>query len=114
MTPGQSGRVKRVNIHAPKETANDAVAPGAFSIEQNYPNPFNPSTTIAFTLAEPSPVTLRVYDMRGAEVAVVVDGRLDAGRHTRVFNADRLPSGVYHAILRVGNRTAVRAMTLSK
>jgi 5'-nucleotidase / UDP-sugar diphosphatase len=114
ITPGQSGRVKRVNVHAPKEAAEDVVAPGAFSIEQNYPNPFNPSTTIAFTLAAPSPVTLRVYDMRGVEVAAIVDGPLDAGRHVNVFNADRLPSGVYHAILRVGNRTAVRAMTLAK
>jgi 5'-nucleotidase len=115
ITQGPSGRIRRVGAHHPKQTADGAIAPELFTLEQNYPNPFNPSTTIAFSLpAASSDVTLRVCDSRGAEVATLVEGSLDAGYHTSVFNAERLASGIYYAFLRVGNQTAVKPMSLVK
>ncbi len=56
-------------------------------LHQNAPNPFNPRTTIAFTLGEASPVTLRVYDVGGRLVATLLDGvGFGPGRHEASWN----------------------------
>jgi hypothetical protein len=64
------------------------------------PNPFNPATTIAYSLAGRSHVTIRVYDVAGRVVTTLVDGELEAGPHTIVWDGttdsgDRAASGVY-------------------
>lgn len=60
-----------------------------------YPNPFHPRTTIAFTLPRETHVRLRVYDARGAEVAVLADRRMTAGPHRLELDGRGLASGVY-------------------
>jgi len=74
-----------------------------FKLEQNYPNPFNPSTTINFSLPVASNVTLKVYNMLGAEVATVAEGFHAAGSYTAKFDASNLASGVYMYTLRTSN-----------
>jgi len=74
---------------------NQTGQPTGFMLEQNYPNPFNPSTHIAFTLANNLDVTLRIYDLHGAEQQALSLGRQGAGRHVLQFDATALPSGVY-------------------
>jgi len=69
--------------------------PEKFSLQQNYPNPFNPSTTIRFSLLRRLPVTLKVFDVLGREVATLVDGELNPGEHSVVYHGEDLPSGVY-------------------
>ena len=70
--------------------------PEAFQLSQNYPNPFNPTTTIEFILPSTSIVTLKVYNMLGQEVAVLLNGEmLDEGDQSIAFNASNLSSGVY-------------------
>jgi len=70
--------------------------PGMYSLEQNYPNPFNPTTTIRFTLEEPSIVTLKIYTMLGEEIETLLSGEaLDEGAWDYDFNAARLSSGIY-------------------
>lgn len=70
--------------------------PRVFTLHQNYPNPFNPSTSISFALTEAAPVRLRVYDVAGREVALLLDGGVHApGYHTVSFDASHLPSGTY-------------------
>ena len=49
------------------------------SLGRNYPNPFNPKTSFSFTLKTDDRVKLSVYDMRGREIATVVDADLRAG-----------------------------------
>jgi hypothetical protein len=61
----------------------------------NYPNPFNPSTTIRFALPEPSFVRLRVFDIVGRTVAVLIEREVPPGSHAVKFDASDLPSGVY-------------------
>jgi hypothetical protein len=65
-------------------------------LEQNYPNPFNPTTTIEFTLLEPSIVTLKVYNLLGQEVKTLIDNELmEDGLQANDFDASDLTSGVY-------------------
>lgn len=83
-------------------------------LDQNYPNPFNPSTNISFQLPENSAVSLKVYDMVGREVAVLIDGQKSAGSHTVTFDASALPSGVYFYRLATEQGSLSRKMTLIK
>jgi len=70
--------------------------PDEFSLKQNYPNPFNPSTTIRFELPVSSQVDLRIYNLLGQEVAVLINNEeLSSGVFKYNFNASQLPSGVY-------------------
>jgi hypothetical protein len=77
------------------ETDRHSMPPEAYSLDQNYPNPFNPSTTITYTLPQASLVKLRLYNILGQEVATLVNGRQNAGRHTTRLDASSLPTGVY-------------------
>lgn len=69
--------------------------PSEFALYQNYPNPFNPSTMISFALPQRDNVSLKIYDILGNEVALLLSGKLEAGNHTVEFNAAGLSSGVY-------------------
>ena len=66
-----------------------------YKLEQSYPNPFNPSTTIRFYLPQRQYVTLKVFDMLGREVSILVNGVMDTGEHAVMFSANNLPGGVY-------------------
>jgi hypothetical protein len=72
-----------------------AEAPTRLELHQNYPNPFNPESTIEFSLPEPGFVTMRVFTIKGEEVAVLVKDQLPAGRYKFRWNANEIPSGVY-------------------
>ena len=60
-----------------------------------YPNPFNSQASIQFDLPEAGIVSLKIYNVLGQEVANLVDGALNAGTHSYVWNADKVASGVY-------------------
>ena len=75
-----------------KETPNK---PAQFSLHQNYPNPFNPVTRIQYFLPVSTDVSLRVYDILGREVGILVDGFVEAEVHETVLNGKELSSGVY-------------------
>jgi hypothetical protein len=78
------------------DRAVDESLPQALTVEQNYPNPFNPTTTVQFSLVEPSFVTLTVYNILGQRVATLLDRQtMDEGEQAVNFNAANLPSGVY-------------------
>jgi hypothetical protein len=85
-----------------------------YALEQNYPNPFNPTTTIRYSLKETGKVSLRVYDVMGREVKVLVDGVQGAGEYSVVMDATGLSSGVYVYQLRAGGYVFTRKMMLVK
>ena len=77
-----------------------AVPPDDFGINQNYPNPFNPSTRIPYVLPAPGGVSLKVYNLLGQEVRVLVDEPQGAGIYTKTWDGRddmgrRVPSGSY-------------------
>jgi hypothetical protein len=89
--------------------------PKDFVLQQNYPNPFNPSTTIAFDLPVQSQVTLKVYDLLGREVSVLLQNEtMAAGSQSAQWNASAQSSGVYFVRLTAGNFTAMRKLILLK
>lgn len=89
-------------------------APDSFSLQQNYPNPFNPSTVIGYRLAAGSFVTLKVFDMTGKEVAVLVKEFQNAGYYKTEFNGSNIPSGTYVYRLEGGRFVSEKKMTLIK
>ena len=88
--------------------------PYAFVIRQNYPNPFNASTTVPYSIADHGRVTLKVYDIRGALAATLVDGIHLPGDHTALFNGAGLASGTYVAVLESNSSNTARRMIFLK
>ncbi|MFO8029073.1 MAG: T9SS type A sorting domain-containing protein [Cyclonatronaceae bacterium] len=88
--------------------------PVVYSLHQNYPNPFNPGTAIEFSMPEPGTVTLTVYNILGQRVATLASGRLDAGTHSRYWDATGLASGVYLYRLSAGGYSLTNKMMLMK
>jgi hypothetical protein len=84
------------------------------SLSQNYPNPFNPSTTIEYRVPSAAYVSLKVFDLLGREVAVLVDREEDAGSHQVVFHGGGIASGVYFYRLAVGPKTLFGRMILQR
>ena len=70
-------------------------APREFTLSQNYPNPFNPSTVISFELPVSSVITLRIFDLLGREVAMLVNDERAAGSYSVKWDATNVASGVY-------------------
>jgi hypothetical protein len=99
------------------EDLNNGI-PAAFTLLQNYPNPFNPSTIIRFNLPEASFVELKVYDITGKEVAVLLNEHKAAGEYMVSFDAARqnrqLASGIYIYSLRSGNKLHSKKMIYLK
>lgn len=90
-----------------------------FRLEQNYPNPFNPTTKIKYSIpsvplngVEGSPVTLKVYDVLGNDVAALVNEKKTAGSYEITFDGRGLTSGIYFYQLKAGNNITTKKMIL--
>jgi hypothetical protein len=95
--------------------------PDKFSLYQNYPNPFNPSTIIEFVIPKSSFVNLRVYDVLGNEVAILVNEEKPTGNYEIELDASSLPdgkvrlsSGIYFYKLQTGEYSETKKMILLK
>ncbi len=88
--------------------------PAEFSLYQNFPNPFNPSTTIRFRLPKREFVSLKVYDVRGNEIASLVNEILNPSTYEVCWNASAFASGVYFYKLVSDDFTDVKKMMLVK
>ncbi len=71
---------------------------------QNYPNPFNPSTTIAYNLPSKDFVTIKLFDIRGRLIEILINEIQPAGNHRLKYNAGNLAGGVYFYQFTVGNQ----------
>lgn len=86
-----------------------------FKLENNYPNPFNPSTTINFAIPSEGFTELKVFDILGREVDILLKENLKAGNYSVKFNAGRdFASGIYIYTLRSNNYLATKKMILLK
>jgi hypothetical protein len=96
-----------------KKSAEDNVSL-EYTLYQNFPNPFNPVTRIAFSLPAAESVKLKVYNILGQTVVLLLDDNLQAGRHEVEFHAGYIPSGVYFYKLQAGKYVDTRKMLLIK
>jgi len=90
------------------------VIPRAYALNQNYPNPFNSSTVIRYHLPVTEWVTIRVYDLLGQEVAMLVNEVRPSGEHSVRWDAGENPNGVYYYRLTAGTFTETKKMILMK
>jgi len=91
-----------------------AKIPDDYKLFQNYPNPFNPLTTIGFQCSEFKEVSLKVYDILGREIAVLVNEPLAPGMYEVKFDGSRISSGMYFYRLHTNNYTETKKMSLLK
>ena len=87
-----------------------------YSLQQNYPNPFNPSTKIKFELKDPGNVILKLFDLNGRLITVLLNEIKNEGSHTFNLNSVEfnLPSGIYFYTLNAGEFNETRKMVLIK
>lgn len=104
---------------SPTSIQNESSLEYTFQLFQNYPNPFNPETVISWQIAVGSHVTLKVFDILGREMAVLVDEYKPAGNNSTFFTLNSsLASGVYFYQLKVytpgraGNFISTKKMLL--
>lgn len=85
-----------------------------FALMPNYPNPFNPATKISYSLKENGFVSLRVFDILGKEVALLINEFQEAGIHSVPFDASNLPGGMYICVMRTKNYSSSIKMVYLK
>ncbi len=125
-TLGQSTRMNAA-INGPRAsllTSNSCVpvgiipisteVPENFVLDQNYPNPFNPSTNITFSIPKSSFVTLKVVDISGKEVAVLVNQTLQSGSYKADWNAAGFATGLYFYTIEADGIKHTKKMILAK
>ncbi len=88
--------------------------PTHYSLEQNYPNPFNPATTIRYTVPQNGPVTIKLYDVTGREVATLVNEVKSVGSYDLKIDASGLASGVYIYRMVAKDFVSVKKMSILK
>jgi len=88
--------------------------PKNYDLSQNYPNPFNPVTKINFSIPKSGFVTLKVYDITGREIKVLVNEMKQSGYYTVDFNGAGFASGVYFYRIQSSDFTSVKRMVLVK
>lgn len=95
-------------------TALSTEVPDNFNLGQNYPNPFNPNTSFRFQVPGYERVEIKVYNILGKEISVLVDQNLQPGTYKVSFDASGFSSGLYFCRMVSGNYTATRKMLLVK
>lgn len=93
--------------------------PDKYALYQNYPNPFNPVCRIRFDIPENGKsktefAKLVIYDLIGREIAVLVNGNLEAGTYEVNWNAEEMPSGIYIYRIKTASFTDTKKMVLLK
>ena len=111
----QKDKSYRFTINATiTDLINEELQPKEFGLMQNYPNPFNPVTSINYAVAFTQHVQLKVYDLIGNEIAVLVNETESPGRYTVAFSSAKLASGMYFYRLQAGEFVQTRKMIMLK
>ena len=123
-----TGTVENVVVNADQTTTvnfnivgvgtDDEVIPATLTaLLGNYPNPFNPSTTISYSVKDPSPVKLVIYNVKGQKVKTLIDNNQTNGNYKIVWNGKddnnkAVASGVYYYRMTAGKYLSTKKMLL--
>ncbi len=95
-----------------------SIVPQQYELMQNFPNPFNPSTEIRYNIRQAGMVSLKIYDLIGREIAMLVNEYEKAGSYSVQFHSNSskygLASGVYFYRLEAGTFIQIKKMLLLK
>jgi len=94
--------------------AQNEPIPHEFALEGNWPNPFNSMTTIRYSIAQPTHVELRIFNILGQQVAVLEDRRRDPGIYTVCWQPKNVGSGMYIVSMRAGTFVRHRRLLFVK
>lgn len=108
------GMTGTIIVQNPAGVGDEEMLADQFELEQNYPNPFNPSTRINYSVPSASFVRLKVYDILGNEVALMVNEEKPAGVYQLEFDASELTGGVYFYQLTSNSFVETKKMILMK
>jgi len=100
--------------YIPDENTENNSMPNKFSIKQNYPNPFNPSTKIVFAIPTQELVTIKIFDVLGQQVKLLMNEVKNPGNYVVNFDAGKFPSGTYIYEIRAGDFVETKKMVLMK
>ena len=119
--PGGSGGLRKIagGDKEDAETKSSSWVPHKFSLSQNYPNPFNPTTVLEFEIARSAKASLKIYNILGQLVRVLVDEEKTPGTYTVYWdgndkNGQPVSSGIYFYKFEAGDFTGVKKMVLIK
>ncbi len=101
-----------INVDEGNEIDSDEPLPLAYSLSANFPNPFNSTTEISYSLKEQTHVILQIHDLSGRLVETLVDGHIEAGHHSVVYDALDVSSGIYFYSIKTESFSSVRKMIL--
>jgi hypothetical protein len=114
---GTPGGINSTFVTEIKE--QNVLMPQTYSLSQNYPNPFNPTTIIKYSIPNSENgrgnlVNLKIFDLLGREIKVLVKGMQSPGNYEIGFNAADLTSGIYFYQLTAGDFKETKKMILLK
>lgn len=98
---------------------NSSDKPIRFELKQNFPNPFNPVTNISFEISQSQNVRLRIFDITGQTIKMLVNDFKDAGTHEIVWDGTndsgiKQPTGIYFYELLTNEQNSTKKMLLLK
>lgn len=94
--------------------AQSSVKPSEFNLSRNYPNPFNPATIVEYSVPEEAYIDIKVFDILGREVSILVSRTEKPGAYKIKFDGKGLPGGIYILRMKAGSFTGLSKMTLLK
>lgn len=111
-------RIKQIDLDGSYNYSNEIEGSinllTSYTLEQNYPNPFNPSTVISFQIPKDEYVSLKIYDVLGNLLDVLINEKKSAGKYSISYKASDLSSGIYIYKIMMGNITQSKKMILIK
>jgi hypothetical protein len=116
---GNEGEYSEVVSTSILGTDEEYLIPTEFALRQNFPNPFNPVTTLRYDLPQQSFVSLKIYDIRGRLISVLVNNVQPAGFHSVLWkgtnaNAEPVSAGMYLYTIEAEGYQKTRKMVLLK
>ncbi|RKY78364.1 hypothetical protein DRQ07_07690, partial [candidate division KSB1 bacterium] len=92
----------------------DSAFPAEYELKNIFPNPFNSTTEIRYSLPEKTEVKINVINVRGEKIMTIFKGMQNAGRHSTIWDASGVPSGVYVILLVTESRILSKKCLLLK